>query len=108
MSATTNSGWSSTMRSISLMRARQLSGARHRRLHGIQKRSADAGLLELADGGDGGAARRGHRLAQLDRVHAEVAQLLRRAEHRLHDERGRDLARDAEQDARLDHRLGEK
>ena len=41
-------------------------------------------------------------------MHAEVAQLLRSAEHRLHDERRRDLARDAEQDSRLDHRLGEE
>ena len=31
-----------------------------------------------------------------------------RAEHRLHDQLGRDLAREAEQNAGLDHRLGEQ
>ena len=88
--------------------SRQLARAVHRRLDRVEESGADAGLLELADGGDRRSARRGHRLAQLDGVHALVAQLLRGAEHRLHDERRRDLARDAEQDARLDHRLGEQ
>jgi hypothetical protein len=41
-------------------------------------------------------------------VDALVAQLLRGAEHRLDDEGRRRLARDAEQDAGLDHRLGEQ
>ena len=60
--------------------------ALHRRLDRVQERGADARLLELADRGDRRPARRGHRLAQLDRVHPLVAQQLRRAEHRLHDE----------------------
>ena len=51
---------------------------------------------------------RGHRLAELDRVHVLVAQELRRAEHRLDDELRRDLAGEAEQNAGLDHRLGEQ
>ena len=41
-------------------------------------------------------------------MHLLITQELRRAEHRLHDEVGRDLTRQAEQDARLDHRLGEQ
>jgi hypothetical protein len=38
-------------------------------------------------------------------MHLQVAQLLRGAEHRLDDELCRDLAREAEQDPRFDHRL---
>ena len=41
-------------------------------------------------------------------MHALVAQLVRRPEHRLHDELRRYLAREAEQDPGLDHRLGEE
>ena len=41
-------------------------------------------------------------------MHLLVAELLRGAEHRLDDELRRDLAREAEQDAGLDHRLGEE
>src|SRR5204862_3442018 len=83
MSATTDAGSSTTTMSTSLMRPRKLPGARHRRLHRVEKCRAHAGLLELADCGDSRPARRGDRFAQLDRMHPAVAQLLRRPEHRL-------------------------
>ena len=72
----------------------------HRCLDRVQERGAHACLLELADRANRRAARRGDRLAQLDRMHLLVAQQLRRAEHRLDDELRRDLAREPEQDAR--------
>src|SRR3954465_13103552 len=78
----------------------------HRGLDRVEERGAHPSLLELADRGDRRAAGRRNRLAQLDRMHALVAELFRRAEHRLHDERRRDLAGETEQDPRFDHRLG--
>src|SRR3954454_9891127 len=84
---------------------RQFACPGHRRLNRVQERGADAGLLELADRRDRRAAGRRHRLAQLDRMHALVAQLLRGAEHRLDDELRRDLAREPEQQPGLDHGL---
>src|ERR1700761_2289769 len=54
---------------------RELACPVHRGLNRVQERGADAGLLELADRGDRRAARRGDRLAQLDRVHALIAEL---------------------------------
>ena len=86
----------------------ELARAHHGGLDRVQERGADACDLELADRGDRRAAGRGDHLAQLDRVHLQVAHLLRGAEHRLDDELGRDLAREAEQEAGLDHRLGEE
>src|SRR5207302_1168922 len=54
-------------------------GTRHRGLDRVQERGAHTRLLELADRGDRGAAGRGDGLAQLDRVHLLVAELLRGA-----------------------------
>ena len=54
------------------------------------------------------ASRRGHHLPELDRVHFLVAQQLGRAEHRLNHQRCRDLARQTQQDAGLDHGLGQQ
>src|SRR6185436_15737037 len=71
----------------------ELARAVHGRLDRVQEGGADAGLLELADRRDRRPARRSDHLAQLDGVHLQVAQLLRRPEHRLHDELRRDLAR---------------
>ena len=78
------------------------------RVDRVQERRAHAGLLEMTDRGDRGATRRRHHLAKLDRVLARVAQHLRGAEHRLDDQLGRHVAREPEQDAGLDHRLGEQ
>src|SRR3954447_3426951 len=86
----------------------KLACPRHRGLNRVQEGSADAGLLELADGGDRRPTRRGDGLAQLDRMHSLVAQLLRRSEHCLDDGRRRDLAGETEEDARLDHRFREE
>src|SRR3954465_5374487 len=80
----------------------------HRSLNRVQEGSADAGLLELTDGGDRRPTRRGDGLAQLDRVHSLVAQLLRRSEHGLADKRRRDLAGETEENACLDHRFREE
>ena len=74
----------------------------------VQERRAHARLLEMADRLDRRAAGRRHHLAELHRVLAGVAQHLRRTEHRLDDQLGRDVAREPQQDARLDHRLGEQ
>jgi hypothetical protein len=41
-------------------------------------------------------------------MHLLVAEQDARAEHRLHDKLGRDLAREAEENSGLDHRLGEQ
>jgi hypothetical protein len=86
----------------------ELAGAEHRRLDRVQERGADARDLELADRGGGRASGRCHHLPQLDRVHAQVAHLLRRPQHGLHDELRRDLAGEPEQQPRLDHRLRQK
>src|SRR4051812_29766217 len=86
----------------------KLACPRHRGLNRVQEGGADAGLLELADGGDRRPTRRRDGLAQLDRMYSLVAQLLRRPEHCLDDERRRDLTRETEQDARLDHRFCEE
>src|SRR3954470_5875875 len=56
----------------------ELAGAEHRCLNRVQERGADARDLELADRGGGRASGRCHHLPQLDRVHAQVAHLLRR------------------------------
>ena len=90
------------------VRVGKLARALHRRLDRVQERRPDAGALELADRVDRRPARRGDGLAELDRVDVLVAEELRRAEHRLDDELGRHLAREPEQDAGLDHRLGEQ
>src|SRR4051794_11422481 len=74
----------------------------------IQEGRAHAGLFEVSDRLDRRSARRGHHLTKLDGVLAGVAQHLGRPEHRLDDQLGRDVARQPEQDARLDHRLGQQ
>src|SRR5437773_1372437 len=107
-SPTSRAGSAATTMSTALATVCELARPRHRRLNRVEEGGADSGLLELADCGNRGAARRGDGLAQLDRVHALVAELFRRPEHGLHDERRRDLSRQAEQDAGLDHRLSEQ
>src|SRR6059036_3407642 len=54
----------------------QLARAVHRGLDRVQERGTNAGLLQLADGVDRRAARRGDRLPKLDRVHLLVAEQL--------------------------------
>ena len=74
----------------------------------VQERRADAGALELADRPGRRPAGRRHCFPELDRVHLLVPKEPRAAEHRLHDELRRDVAGEAEQQPRLDHRLGEE
>src|SRR6476646_8883184 len=61
-------------------------------LDGPEERGPHLVVLELAEGGRGGAARRGDPLPQHDRVLAGVAQQLGRADHGLHDALGGDVA----------------
>src|SRR6266542_2322956 len=75
---------------------------------GVQERSSDPGLLEVPDGHDGGSPRRSHHLPQLDRVLPRVSQHLRRAHHRLDDELGGHVTGQPQEDAGLDHGLGQE
>ncbi|OLE30223.1 MAG: hypothetical protein AUG43_03985 [Actinobacteria bacterium 13_1_20CM_3_68_10] len=65
-------------------------------------------MLQLAHRPDRRAAGRGDPFAELDGMHLLVAEQLRASEHCLDDELCRDLAPEPEQDARLDHRLGQE
>src|SRR6476620_2189880 len=67
-----------------------------RGLHGRDERCPHLVVLELADGRGGGAAGLGHLLAEHGRWGTGLAEQLGRADHGLHDERGRGAGRQAE------------
>ena len=84
---------------------RQLPAAVPGRLHRTQERRPNLVVLELPDRRRGGAARGRDPLAQHGGMLAGLPQQLGRAEHGLHHQLGRDVPRQPEVDARLDHRL---
>src|SRR5207249_592869 len=73
----------------------QLGAALARRVDRVQERGPYPGLLQVADRLDGRATRRGHHLPKLDRVSLGVPEHLRRSEHRLDDELGGYVPRQA-------------
>src|ERR1019366_2550105 len=76
-----------------------------RRLESGQKRSPNAMVLELTDGGGGGARRGSDPLPQRHRLLPRSAQNQGSAVAGLHDQLMRDTARQPQQDARIRHRL---
>ena len=79
-----------------------------RRLHRPEEGGAHLVVLQHLDRGRRGPAGRGDPLAQHRRVLTGLAQHGGRAEHRLHDQLGGDVARQAEVHPGLDHRLDDE